>query len=234
MEKGNFKLNNIIKTLLIFLFYFTYNNIISSICNVFDLTYDLSITLYADCVLMLAVIYIYQNNIKNDFIDLKKNYTCKRFLKTIFLWILIILIFNLLLGFITELISPGLGVTNDTMDNNYQKIYDLYNISTFYTIFKTMIFGVIAEELLFRESVRDVIHNKYIFIIISALIYTTMNFIYTDFSSKFLLLDITLIYFIPSLFFSTAYIKNNSNIVIFMLIKFTYNLIPLTLLLLGI
>lgn len=234
MEKGNFKLNNIIKTLLIFLFYFTYNNIINSICNVFGLTYDLSIALYADCVFMLAVIYIYQNNIKNDFKDLKKNYTCKKFLKTIFLWILIILIFNLLLGFITELISPGLGVTNDTMDNNYQKIYDLYNISTFYTIFKTMIFGVVAEELLFRESIRDVIHNKYIFIIISALIYTTMNFVYTDFSSNFLLLDITLIYFIPSLFFSTAYIKNNSNIIIYMLIKFTYNLIPLTLLLLGI
>lgn len=230
MAKFNkLKINKLLKTILMFAFYFAYTNIASLICQILGVSYDLTITLYADSIFMLIIVFVYQNNIKKDLKDLKKNNSWKKLLKTIFIWVIIIFVFMMTFGSIAELFFPGLGKSN--LDNNTQKIVDLYNISSFYTIFKTMIFGVIAEELLFKESVRNVINNKWLFIFISAIIYTIMNFIYTDLSSfslKFLLIYIVLINFIPFLLFSTAYIKNNSNIVILMLIKFVYNLIPIT------
>ena len=223
MEKRKFELNKLIKTLLIFLFYFTYTNIANSICNIFGITYDLSIALYADCVFMAVIVYIYQNNIKNEFKDFKNIYNWKKLIKTILMWT----------GIIFCLIVIISALAGDVSENT-KKIKDIYNISLFYSIFKTMIFSVIAEELLFRESIRDIIHNKLIFIVISAFIYSIFNIIYTELSFKYFLTNILSIYFFPSLLFSTAYIKNNSNIIILMLIKFTYNLIPLTILLLGI
>lgn len=230
MEKGNFKLNSIIKVLLVFLFYFAYNNIANSICNMIGIKYDLSIVLFADCIFMLTIIYIYQFNLKSDFNYLKKNYSWKKLLKTILIWIGAIILFNFIIGIITEIIWPNIV----GKDNNTQKIVDLYNISSVYTIFKAMIFAVLAEELLFRESLRDIIHNKWIFVFISSIIFTILNCLYNDLSYKYLWIDIIFIYFLPALFFSFIYIKNESNIILLMLIKFTYNLIPLTLLLLGV
>lgn len=226
------KTNDLLKTILIFFFYFVYMNLASLICQILGVSYDLTIALYADCIFMLTILFIYQNNIKEDLKYIRKNYSWKKLLKTILIWVVIILVFIAIFGIITELISPSLGITSDKSTTNTLKIHDLYNLSYFYMIFKTMIFGVVAEELLFRESVRDVINNKWLFIFVSSIIYTILNIIYCDLSSKFILLDI-ISYFLASLLFSTAYVKNNSNIVILMMIKFAYNLIPLTMLLLG-
>ncbi len=229
MEKGSFKLNNITKTLAVFLLYFTYTNITMYICNTFGIKYDLSIALYVDCVFMFILVYIYQNNIKADIKNLKENYSLKKILKTIIFTVLIIFFAYLLFTLIVTVFFPNVQTSSD---DNTEKIRDLYNISVFYTIFKTLIFGVVAEELLFREAVRDIIKRKWLFIIISVLIYTTINFIYTDFTTKTLLFDIIFkLYW--GFMFSITYIKNNSNIVILILIKFVYNLIPLTILLLG-
>ncbi len=224
--------HDLLKTILIFFFYFAYTNFASLICQILGVSYDLTVALYADCIFMLVIFFAYQDNIKKDLKNMKKNYSWKKLLKTVFIWIIVIIIFNFIFGMLTELIVPGFGKTIEASDSNTQKMADLYNISPFYTIFKGMIFSVIAEELLFRESVRDVINNKWLFIIVSALIYTTMNFIYTDLSINNLGLYI-LSYLLPALLTSIAYIKNHSNIVILMLIKFIYNLIPLTIVLLG-
>lgn len=227
--------NDLLKTILMFFFYFAYTNITSLICQILGVSYDLTVALYADCIFMLIIVFVYQNNIKKDLKDIKKNYSWKKLIKTIFIWVIIILSFMMLSGIITTLIFPGFGKIIDNADANTQKIVDLYNISSLYTIFKTMIFAVVAEELLFRESIRDIINNKWLFIIISAVIYTIMNFVYTDLTIKNIgiLIIYILMSLIPALLSSIAYIKNNSNIIIYMLIKLVYNLIPLTILLLG-
>lgn len=227
--------HDLLKTILIFFFYFAYTNLASLICQIFGVSYDITVALYADCIFMLVIVFAYQDNIKKDLKDLKKNYSWKKLIKTIILWVIIIFVFMMLSGVITEIIYPGLGKTIDTSDSNTQKMADLYNISPFYTIFKGMLFSVIAEELLFRESIRDIVNNKLLFIITSAIIYTIMNFVYTDLTIKNsgILVIYVLIYLLPGILFSTAYIKNNSNIVIDMLIKLVYNFLPLTIALLG-
>jgi len=93
-----------------------------------------------------------------------------------------------------------------------------------------MCFSIVAEELLFRESLSKCVDNNILFVLISAIVYTAMNFVFTTESIDFIQL---LAYFLPALVFSTIYIKTERNIIIVMLVKFVYNLIPFTILLLG-
>lgn len=92
-----------------------------------------------------------------------------------------------------------------------------------------MIFGVVAEELLFRESISDVIKNNVMFVIVSSLLYTLMNFLYSDLTIEYVWIYI-LMYLLPSFLFSLAYVYNKNNILMLMLIKFVYNLFPITIL----
>ena len=120
------------------------------------------------------------------------------------------------------IIEPKIWIEDETFDSN--------TLNLTYKIFKTMVFAIVAEELIFRESISDVIKNKWVFILVSASVYTLINFAFVGFSSKTIVLDI-LSYFLPALLFSYAYTKYNNNIILLMLIKFTYQLVPLTLLL---
>ena len=115
-------------------------------------------------------------------------------------------------------------------DGNTKLLFDSNTLNLTYKIFKTMVFAIVAEELIFRESISDVIKNKWVFILVSASVYTLINFAFVGFSSKIIVLDI-LSYFLPALLFSYAYTRYNNNIILLMLIKFTYQLVPLTLLL---
>lgn len=221
MRKINKKIRSqdrLIKTIVIFLCYFVYSQAFSSLFGS-----SIAINFIADIVFLIGIVIAYKDNLKEDFKDLKKNYKPKKLIKTILIWFVIILVFNIAMGAITDLISPGAEI-----DSNTDAIDSLFKVSTLYTIFKTMIFAIIAEELLFREAVHDVIKNKWIFIFTSSLIYTLISFVWTGFAGETVWIDI-LLCFLPALLFSYAYYKNNSNIFVLMLIKFVYQLIPLTL-----
>lgn len=212
----------LIKTISVFFVYFLYSYIL-------NLLFDGSITasFIADILFMFGIIFVYKDNLKEDAKNLKTKYSIGKIIKTILIWVIVIFISNIVIGFVIDLISPLAG---KTLDDNTTAIDSLFKISTIYTIFKTMIFGVVAEELLYRESINDVVKNKWLFIIITSIIYTILNFIFLDTNptNNYYLMHI-MMYFIPALILSTAYYKNNCNIIILMLIKFTYQLIPLTL-----
>ena len=224
---NTFESMKLIKTLLVFISYLLYSNVISVLLSTFKITNTTMISFLADLIFLICIIFVYRDNLKNDFENLKKDYKVSKIIKTVIIWVVIIFVFNILMGAITEIIYP-----NMERDDNTNAIFSLLDVSTFYTIFKTMIFAVVAEELLYRESISDVVKNKYLFVIISSIIYTFLNFIFVGFQSVNIIIYI-LSYFLPALLFSTAYVKNNNNIIILMLIKFFYNLIPLIILLSG-
>lgn len=221
------KQNKIIKMLITFICYFAYFKVVSIICTTLGLKNDVLVSFIADFIFLIGIIFAYKNNLKNDFKKLKKNYKVSRIIKVVLLGALVIFVFNFFMGAVTELLFPNLEV-----DSNTESITNLQSISLVYTIFKTMIFAVIAEELLYRETIGDIIDNKALFIIISSVVYTIMNFIFVGIDSNLVFFHF-IIYFLPALIFSTIYIKNDKNIIILMLIKFTYQIIPLTILLLG-
>lgn len=226
--KSNSKIidnGKLIKTLLVFICYFLYSNITSIILSTFKVTNTTLVSFVADILFLIGIVFAYRNNLKSDLETLKKDYSIVKIVKTVVAWVVIIFIFNILMGALTEVLFPNLAV-----DDNTNAITSLSNISTLYTIFKTMIFAVIAEELLFRESIGDVIKNKPIFLIVTALVYSLTNFVFVGFKADFNLMYI-LMYFLPALLFSAAYVKNKNNVIILMLIKFFYNIIPLIILL---
>ncbi len=225
MKKINTKIKKqerLIKTIVAFLCYFVYSQVFSSLFGS-----SIIINFIADIIFLIGIVLAYKDNLSEDYKDLKKNYNIKKIIKIIVFWVIIIFVFNIIMGALTEALIPNMD-----LDNNTQAINSLFQVSSLYTIFKTMIFAIVAEELLFRESVHDIIKNKWMFIIISSIIYTIINFVWTGFTEKTLWNNM-LSYFVPSIVLSYAYYKNKSNIIVLMLIKFVYQLIPLTILLLG-
>lgn len=222
--KSNDKL---IKMFLVFFVYFFYTMYAGSFLGTIGITNTIIASFIADILFMVFVIYMYRNNLKEDIKKFKK-YKPKKIIGTILLWVVLIFAFNMVCGVITELLAPGVDA-----DANTDAVYNLFNVSTWYTIFKTMIFGTLVEEILYRESVRDNIKNNVIFIVASAIIYTIMNLVFTGLPETHVASSI-LVNFLPAIFFSIAYIRNDNNILLLSLIKFCYNLIPLTVLLLGI
>lgn len=218
--------DKLIKMFLIFFVYFFYTMYAGTILGAIGITDSITASFIGDVLFMLFAIYMYRHNLLEDIKKFKK-YSWKKILKTIVLWVVIIFAFNMVSGMFIEFLAPGYE-----MDANTDAVYNLYSISTWYTIFKTMIFGTLAEEILYRESVRDNIKNNVVFIVTSAVIYTFMNMIFAGINTGFELVSIVA-YFLPAIFFSIAYIRNDNNILLLSLVKFCYNLIPLTVLLLG-
>ena len=122
--------------------------------------------------------------------------------------------------------------TGNVSEANTNSLRVIAKASPLYAFFKSLIFATIAEELLFKKSIRDLINNNILFLMISSSIYAFMNIAYTELSY------ISLITFIRCFIFSGTlcyiYIKNDDNIFMAMLVKFFYNTIPLLLLLLDV
>lgn len=215
---------NIIRTVFIFLIYLCYTNLFVGFFDFIGFADSLIATFIADLIFFLLIVIVYREKIHESFLSFWK-YSWKKKIGTVILGVIVIFGINMLGGMITEAIFP-----NQEIDGNTDAIYQLASISTFYTIFKTLIFSSIAEVLVFEQSVRDVLkkHNV-LFIITSAFIYGLMNIAYVN-------LDwISLVDFIQCVVFSVIiswiYLKHDDNIFLVMLIKFVYTLIPLTILL---
>jgi len=219
--------DKLVKMFLVFFIYFFYTMYAGNVLSLIGITNEVLSNFIADILFMLFAIYMYRHNLKADIKKFKK-YSAGKIIKTIVIWVVIIFLFNGLYGMLLDFIAPGFGNT----DANTAAIYNLYSVSTWYTIFKTMIFGTLAEEILYRESIRDNLKSNVLFIVVSALVYTFMNVVFAGITEGFELVSI-LAYFLPAIFFSIAYIRNDNNILLLSLVKFCYNLIPLTVLLLG-
>ena len=218
-----------LKAAVMYLIYFVYTYYASSIINVFAPINEYFVRLVLDILFLTVILVTYLPSLKKDKQVLKEKYSTKKIIKVVGLGVLAFIFLNIIMGIITDILFPGFSA-----DQNTQAIQDLASLSMVYTVFKTIIFSVIAEELLFRESLSEAITSNGLFILVTSIIYTAMNFIFATNNTGIYMIAELAIYFIPALLFSYIYVKNDRNIILIMLIKFVYNLIPLTILLLGI
>lgn len=216
----NKKVYALIKTIIIFICYMFYANILDVMFNLIGINGNIMSMFIGDIIFLIAIILINKNNLKKNFNEFKNEYTTKNKIKIIVKWSLIILVINIILIPLKKM--AGLNV-NNVVDENSMAVIELFDIAFIYSIFKTLIFAPIAEELLFKQSIRDIVEDDKAFILISSLIYAIMNFMY---GSMDIIILIFVQYFIFSLVSTIAYIKTKDNIVIVMLIKFFSNLIP--------
>lgn len=214
---------SLFKTLFLFIFYLFYVKIVSSIFGTTELS-----MIFADLLYLAVIVYCYKDKLKECRKKLFKKNIGKQILRAIGYALLLFVIY-MAVGTVLSSFYPELGAS----DGNTEAIYSIYSVAAIYLVIKTLIFATIAEELLFKEAIRDIIKPNVLYIIISSVIYAFVNIMYDDLS-----LVVTWLYMIPYLLFAILlniiYVKNDDNICLVFLIKFFYNLIPLAILLSGV
>lgn len=208
----------LLKFLLVFVVYIFYGKILGTILSWIGIT-GVLMSFITDLLFLVGIVWFYKDNLKYD-LEKYKKYTLKEKLKITFKYLALILLIFIFMGILTEIFVPE--AANVGTENN-QMITSMFNISLLYTLFKTLIFATIAEEIVFREAIGEAVTNKKLLVIISGLIYSVMNIIYGDLSQGFVWLDF-LQYFLFYIILSIAYIKYDNNIFIPISIKFIYNL----------
>ncbi len=220
---GNVETKLLLKAVLMYLLYFVYSLLTSQITVALNLGDTTIVSFVGDFLFTVIIIAVYWADLRNDAKDLKERFTFKKIIGRILLGIGAIMLMRIVMGVLTELIAPGISV-----DSNTASILDLLKSSPAYAIFKTMVFAVIAEELLFRKSLSLFIKNKWVFIFGGALLYPLMNFVFSGGATP--ILDFVM-YYMTAIVLNSIYIWNNRNIFIVMFVKFILQFLPFIVLL---
>ena len=109
--------------------------------------------------LVISIIYIYRQDIKNNLEDLKKNHQTyfKKYLKYWFLALGLMMVANSII-----LISEP-----NSIAGNEEAVREMFNSMPIYTFISAVIIAPFLEELVFRKSFRDMFSNNLLFIILS-------------------------------------------------------------------
>ena len=147
------------------------------------------------------LIKLYYKDIKNNLIKYFKYNFKTNFKTSITYWLV-----GLAIMYISNIIISI--VMNGRIAENEKNVRDLINTSPLYMAFSVMIYAPIAEELIFRKSIREFINNKWIYALVSGFIFGGLHAItsITD--------TITLLYLIPycslGITFGLLYYKTNN------------------------
>ncbi len=221
LEKLN---NSMIRAVVLYLVYFLYTVVASSLVSALNVANTAYVMMPADILFAVFAVFMYRKGLKECVQKLKKKKVLK-IIGSVVIGVVAIFALNIIMGAVTDIFFPEYAV-----DSNTGAMLDLLKQSPVYAFFKVLIFAPVAEEILFRESISSCVKNDVLFIFLSAIIYTGMNFVFSTDALTFLDL---LIYFLPAVLFSFLYVKNDRNIIVIMIIKFIMNLIPFAVLLLG-
>lgn len=209
------KTKKLLLTLFVLIIYFIFLLKFSST----NLTFINFLTYF---IFLIIILFIYSKDLKNYYINLKKD---KKKFKTLLLYFIIFFIISTLLSnIILNIIEQNTNI-NFNVDMSNKTIFSLFKIfpsGTLFVIFFTCIFTPFVEELVFRKSIRDVIDNKIIFIIVSSLLswYFQVSLLNPNIS-EFVLAISTLL---NSIFASYIFVKND-NILYSILPRMMYNIV---------
>ena len=158
-----------IKSILVIISYFALPYVIALISksNLIDIMLYL---LYA-----FILIFLYKQVFISDFKDIKKNW--KKYL--IHMLISIVLIFVSMV--LINLIVGVLFNVKEISENDFS-LLTTFKENSLIVVLLTCIYYPLVEGIIFRKSVRDIIDNKWFFIMFSAIFYFFFNIVYTSMS----------------------------------------------------
>lgn len=133
-----------------------------------DLSY-IGLIFISNIIFLGFIIYIYRDTLKKDFKSFFK-YFEDNINTSLKYWLigLGIMIFSNL--FITYIINKPLA-------GNEEQVRSMINIAPILMIIDTAFYAPIAEELVFRKSIKDIIKNKWLYAIVSGLIFGGLHII---------------------------------------------------------
>lgn len=215
------KIKNIFIWFGIIIFYLIMQIIMPAILDAFNIT-NTYITntclVLSDVVITALLILFYKKDFKEGHDDLNKNYKDKISI-TIKIW-LVGLVLMVISNNIINLFTANGIASNESLNRTILDELTIYAIPTM------VIFGPICEEIIFRLSFKKIFKNKYLFIVLSALLFGGAHVIGTS--------GIELLYIIPygalGAAFAYIYIKTK-NILCPILAHVIHNLICILLIL---
>lgn len=203
------KNKNSLKSIMIIILYFIFPYLMKFLSGIKWLT------LLFYMLFILLIIYLYKDTFKNDFKDLKENK--KKYIKSIL--INVVLIFAVMI--ITNALIVILLNINETSENDYS-LLTMFKKSPLALILLTSVYYPLVEGVIFRKSVRDIIDNKWPFIIFSSVFYFFFNIAYTSLSLNSIITS--LCYLFSMMILSNYYYKSN-NFTASVIVMMIYNLI---------
>lgn len=99
-------------------------------------------------------------------------------------------------------------VTNTQNSNNQQNLQEMFNVAPILIAFLTVLYAPIAEELMFRGVFKKFLKNKYLFIIISGVLFGLMHVI--DDSKTLAEFSYIIVYSSLGIFMASLYYKTNN------------------------
>ena len=206
-EKG--KSNIFIKSILVIISYFALPYVIALISksNLIDIMLYL---LYA-----FILIFLYKQVFISDFKDIKKNW--KKYL--IHMLISIVLIFVSMV--LINLIVGVLFNVKEISENDFS-LLTTFKENSLVVVLLTCIYYPLVEGIIFRKSVRDIIDNKWFFIMFSAIFYFFFNIVYTSMSFSNIMSSVC--YLSTMMIVSHFYWKTN-NFTLSVLVMSIFNLV---------
>ena len=207
---NNEKLNEIIKGSLGIITYLFFNFIFTSVMVSFGLNIEnltqkqkIFISMFISFIVLFILILISKKKLIENFKDYKKNWKVllKRNAKYWFCALGVMFMANLMISLIFNRLTSA----------NDQNVRDIFNIAPIYIIFEAAILAPFTEELVFRQSIRYLCKNKYVFIILSGLIFGFMHTLASlESLSDFLYI---IPYSVPGFFFAYMLYKEDNVLV---------------------
>lgn len=219
------RLISIFKTLGLFILFFTISTIPILVFNI-NIEYfsDFDTILYSfgcNIAFLIVIITCYFKTLKKDFKPFFKDFlnNFEEAFKYYIVGLGIMIVSNLI---ITLVLGGGVG-------NNEETVRSYIDIAPLLMFLEVAIYAPLAEELLFRKSIREVIKNKWLYVFISGFIFGSLHVVGIE--SMF-----DLLYLIPycSLGFAFAYIyAKTDNIYSTISIHAVHNAVTMILYIIG-
>lgn len=210
-------MRKIIKNILIFILYLVFDGLIVSLFYLNGIDYQnlplikKVVTAFISNVLLIGIIfYFYKDELKEDFYDFKERHNLTKYIGIYLIGVFLMALSNIILQKITNLEIGG----------NEEAIRKLIKEVPLYIFFSSVIFAPFVEEMIFRKNIRNIFHNKYLFIIISGFAFGILHI--SDFSIAQILMGIP--YIIMGIDFAYIYYKTD-NIYTTMIFHLCHNLI---------
>lgn len=112
---------------------------------------------------LIIVVLVYYKELKLDFKKYKKNF------KEIFIKYLPVYVLGVVLMGVTNTIISGF--TNMNISSNESSVREYIKLLPIYMSFSTVIYAPIVEEITFRKIIKNIIDNKYLFVIVSGVMF---------------------------------------------------------------
>ena len=167
---NNDKFINIFLVLSLFIIYMLFTQfiggLITKLFNNLNVNVKLIIVLLSDLLLICLICFIFRKSLKNNLKTLKKDLSDNvvKFFVLYFFGILFMILFNMYMILIFKSTSSN--------EINVQKLLKIYPL---YVAISSCIYAPFMEEMIFRKGLRKCINNKYLYVILSGLLFGFMH-----------------------------------------------------------